>query len=427
MPALAHVLFYAAYATVSLALGLALSRVGGADSAGATLGGLCLFAAFAITHAGLTVAYASNIVKNTEKKLDKKFTGEIDKLRDLQRGLREEIGAIGDQVARLDHTIASRPRIEAPLAAPMETNLIEQLATRLGEVMDQRLDEVRRVSGPAPTAPPKIGPIDIVRDALNENRVELHLQPIVSLPQRRTQFYEGFTRLKDASGRIILPSEFMPAADQAGLTSTIDNLLLFRCVQIVRKLAKQDRRIGIFCNLSPRSLSDEQFFPQFLEFMRDNGDLSASLIFEIGQADYEARGPLEARAMAKLADLGFRFSIDKVTKLDVDLIDMERSGVRFLKAAGSVLIEQFISAGTRPRSNVLKEISHKDVSAIFRRHGIDLIAERIEDEATVVEILELDTPYAQGHLFGAPRAIKDSLMEETAPPAGFVHQMRRSA
>ncbi len=427
MPALAHVLFYSAYATVSLALGLALSRVGGADSAGATLGGLCLFAAFAITHAGITVAYASNIVKNTEKKLDKKFTGEIDKLRDLQRGLREEIGAIGDQVARLDHTIASRPRIEAPLAAPMESNLIEQLATRLGEVMDQRLDEVRRVSGPAPAAPPRIGPIDIVRDALNENRVELHLQPIVSLPQRRTQFYEGFTRLKDASGRIILPSEFMPAADQAGLTSTIDNMLLFRCVQIVRKLAKQDRRIGIFCNLSPRSLSDEQFFPQFLEFMRDHADLSGSLIFEIGQADYEARGPLEARAMAKLADIGFRFSIDKVTRLDVDLIDMERSGVRFLKAAGNVLIEQFIGAGTRPRSNVLKEISHKDVSAIFRRHGIDLIAERIEDEATVVEILELDTPYAQGHLFGAPRAIKDSLMEETAPPAGFVHQLRRTA
>jgi cyclic-di-GMP phosphodiesterase TipF (flagellum assembly factor) len=204
-------------------------------------------------------------------------------------------------------------------------------------------------------------------------------------------------------------------------------MLLFRCIQIVRKLAKQDRRIGIFCNLSPRSLSDEQFFPQFLEFMRDHIDLSGSLIFEIGQADYEARGAMEARAMAKLADLGFRFSIDKVTKLDVDLIDLERSGVRFLKASGTVLIEQFIGAGTRPRSNVLKEISHKDVSAIFRRHGIDLIAERIEDEATVVEILELDTPYAQGHLFGAPRAIKDSLMEETAPPVGFGQTMKRTA
>ncbi|HWA23373.1 MAG TPA: EAL domain-containing protein, partial [Caulobacterales bacterium] len=328
MPVLAHILFYSAYATVSLALGLALSRVGGADSAGATLGGLSMFAAFAITHAGLTIAHATTAVKQTEKRLDRKFTGEIEKIRDVQRDLREELGAIGDQVARLDHTIASRPRIEAPIAPPaLEGSLIDQLAARLGQVVDQRMEEARRVSGPAASGPPKPSPIDIVRDALNDNRVELHLQPIVSLPQRRTQFYEGFTRLKDPSGRIILPSEFMPAADSAGLTSTIDNMLLFRCVQIVRKLAKQDRRIGIFCNLSARSLSDETFFPQFLEFMREHGDLSGSLIFEIGQADYEARGAMEARAMAKLADLGFRFSIDKVTKLDVDLIDLERSGV----------------------------------------------------------------------------------------------------
>jgi cyclic-di-GMP phosphodiesterase TipF (flagellum assembly factor) len=211
----------------------------------------------------------------------------------------------------------------------------------------------------------------------------------------------------------------MAPADQAGLTSTIDNMLLFRCVQIVRKLAKQDRRIGIFCNLSPRSLSDEHFFPQFLDYMRENADLAGALVFEIGQDAYEARGALEARAMAKLADLGFRFSIDKVSRLDVDLIDLERSGVRFLKATGALLIAQFIKEGARPRSNILREIAHRDVAAVFRRHGVDLIAERIEDEATVVEVLELDAPYAQGHLFGPPRAIKDSLMEETAPPPGY--------
>ncbi len=194
MPVLAHILFYSAYATVSLALGLALSRVGGADSAGATLGGLSMFAAFAITHAGLTIAHATTAVKNVEKKLDRKFTGEIEKIRDIQRDLREELGSIGDQVARLDHTIASRPRIEAPAPTPaMEGSLIDQLAARLGQVVDQRLEEVRRVSGPAPamSSAPKPGPIDIVRDALNENRIELHLQPIVSLPQRRTQFYEA--------------------------------------------------------------------------------------------------------------------------------------------------------------------------------------------------------------------------------------------
>jgi cyclic-di-GMP phosphodiesterase TipF (flagellum assembly factor) len=428
MPAIAHALFYAAYAMVSLALGLALGRVGGADSAGATLGGLSLFAAFAITHAGLSAAAAAGAVRAAEKRLEKKFFAEIERIGAAQTRLSEETGALGDQIARLDRVIGERPRIEAP--APItEGALIEQLAAKLGAVMDQRIDEVRRVAGPvgeAPRARPR-DPIDIVRDALNENRIELYLQPIVSLPQRRTAFYEGFTRLKDSAGRIILPNEFMPAAEQAGLASAIDNMLLFRCVQIVRKLAKQDRRIGIFCNLSPSSLSDEAFFPQFLEFMRDNQDLAGALIFEIGQEDYLARRATEARSMAKLADLGFRFSIDKVKKLDIDLLDLERSGVRFVKAAGSVLIDQFVRQGSRPKSNIMREISHRDVAAIFRRHGVDLIAERIEDEPTVVEILELDTPYAQGHLFGAPRPIKDSLMTETAPPPGFFQAARAAS
>jgi cyclic-di-GMP phosphodiesterase TipF (flagellum assembly factor) len=419
MPALAHILFYSAYAMVSVALGLALQRVGGVDAGGATLGGVCLFAAFAITHGGLTAANAVGSVRASEKRLEKKFFSEIERLRVGHHNLSEEVSVLSDQVARIDHTVAERPRLDT---RANESSLIEQLAAKFGQVMDQRIEEVRRVTGPTgetAAAPPKRGPIEIVRDALNENRVELHLQPIVSLPQRRTVFYEGFTRLKDQSGRIIPPSEFLPAAEQAGLTSAIDNMLLFRCVQIVRKLAKQDRRIGIFCNISPSSLSDENFFPQFLEFMQENSDLAGALIFEIGQADFEARGPLEARAMAKLADLGFRFSIDKVEKLDVDLLDLERAGVRFLKAAGSILIDQFIGAGARPKSNILREVSSRDVAAVFRRHGVELIGERIEDEATVVEILELETPYAQGHLFGAPRPIKDSLMEETAPPPGF--------
>ena len=118
MPVLAHILFYSAYATVSLALGLALSRVGGADSAGATLGGLSMFAAFAITHAGLTIAHATTAVKQTEKRLDRKFTGEIEKIRDVQRDLREELGAIGDQVARLDHAIHVRVDQVEPRGRP---------------------------------------------------------------------------------------------------------------------------------------------------------------------------------------------------------------------------------------------------------------------------------------------------------------------
>ena len=130
-----------------------------------------------------------------------------------------------------------------------------------------------------------------------------------------------------------MPAEFLSVAEPGGLVAAIDNLLLFRCVQIVRRLAKQDRKVGIFCNISLARLGDEDFFPQFLEFMADNRDLAGALIFELGQAAFDARGAIEARNMAKLADLGFRFSIDKVTDLDFNFQDLARADVTFVKVA----------------------------------------------------------------------------------------------
>lgn len=414
MPLITHALLYAGYALAALTTGLALVQVGGAEAASATLGALSLFSACAVTHAGLSAAYAAGAIGRSEKKTK----AEIEKLRVTQREATAELDAISERLDRLDAAVTdiAHRRIEAP--AQPEMKMIDQIVDKLGRQMDQRLDEIRRVSGPAPTTHAG-GAIDIVREALEENRVELHLQPTVALPQRRTVFYEGFTRLKDSTGRIILPNEFMPAADRAGLMPLIDNMLLFRCVQIVKKLAQKDRRVGIFCNLAPRALSDEAFFPQFIEFLRDHREMAPSLIFEMPQEAFEGRNGVEARAMGKLSDLGFRFSIDKVTHMDVDLVDMERAGVRFFKAPATVIIEQFVQQGMRPKSAITREISANDVAAIFIRYGIDLIAERIEDEATVVDILELEIPYAQGHLFGAPRAIKESLMEETAPPPGM--------
>jgi cyclic-di-GMP phosphodiesterase TipF (flagellum assembly factor) len=78
-----------------------------------------------------------------------------------------------------------------------------------------------------------------------------------------------------------------------------------------------------------------------------------------------------------------------------------------------------VKKGIRPKSTITREIAPGDVPAVFIRFGIEMIAERIESEDVAAEIVDLDIPYAQGHLFGQPRAIKDSLMDETAPPRGY--------
>jgi hypothetical protein len=94
----------------------------------------------------------------------------------------------------------------------------------------------------------------------------------------------------------------------------------------------------VFCNISAHSLLDAEFFPHFLEFMQQNQELSGSLLFEFSQSTVESAGPLELESMALLHEMGFRFSMDHVTNLDIDLQSLSDRGFRFLKVDAPTLI-----------------------------------------------------------------------------------------
>jgi cyclic-di-GMP phosphodiesterase TipF (flagellum assembly factor) len=66
----------------------------------------------------------------------------------------------------------------------------------------------------------------------------------------------------------------------------------------------------------------------------------------------------------------------------------------------------------------MPDLAAEDFAALTRRYGMQLVAEKVESERQVVDILELEIPFGQGNLFGEPRAIRDSVLAETgSPPA----------
>lgn len=356
---------------------------------------------------------------------------ELASLRDAHGLLTDQLEETQAAIEMLSDSLHRETEAKAE-ALTHEVRLLESLVTKLGDTLDEELAAAQtrvaqsRVAQVAAAAyAPSYAPRDhqatllmhTVREALSENRVDLYLQPVVNLPQRRTMYYESYTRLRDESGRVMMPAEYLTAAETGGMISSIDNMLLLRCVQIVRRLSKAERKIGIFCNVSLASLGDETFFPQFLEFLTQHKDLAGSLIFELGQESFEMRGAVETRNMARLAQLGFRFSIDKVTALDFDFTDLTRSEVKFVKVSAEVLLAYLLDDHARSMVPALKDLHHADYAALTRRHGIELIAEKIEHERQVVDILDLEVGFGQGRLFGEPRAIRDSVLADTPPAA----------
>ena len=404
-----------AYICISLMTAVLVWRIGGGAGAGmaALMGtlGLCFAVQGLIARVGQQSELAGEIEAVREAHLI--LADEIEK---LQSRLTDVVETIAEDALRRSEEIYS------------EVQLLEDVVQHMGERIEAQLSAQVEHAAADSISPQAAALLHTVRAALDAGRVDLYLQAVVSLPQRRTQFYESFSRLRDETGRVLMPAEFLSVAEPGGLVAAIDNLLLFRCVQIVRRLAGQDRKVGIFCNISLASLGDEDFFPPFMEFLGANKDLAGSLIFELGQNAFNARGSVEARNMAKLADLGFRFSLDKVSDLGLDFQDLARADVGFVKIAAPLLLEQIQEDGGRISLKSMPNLAAADYAALARRHGVELVAEKVESERQVVDILELDIGFGQGHLFGEPRPIRDAVLAETEPPTAFIQAtLRRRA
>jgi cyclic-di-GMP phosphodiesterase TipF (flagellum assembly factor) len=102
--------------------------------------------------------------------------------------------------------------------------------------------------------------------------------------------------------------------------------------------------------------------------------------------------------------------------------------VAFVKVAAPLLLEQIQEDGGRISLKSMPNLAAADYAALARRHGVELVAEKVESERQVVDILELDIGFGQGHLFGEPRPIRDAVLAETEPPTAFIQAtLRRRA
>ncbi len=191
---------------------------------------------------------------------------------------------------------------------------------------------------PAEKPKPNMAMRELITSALNANRVELHLQPIVTLPQRQVKYYEAFTRLRDNGGNLIEASAFIPEAVLSGQIARIDNLLLFRSIQVVRRLTSRNRNAILFCNISSQSLVDETFFPGFLEFVKANQDLADVLVFEFSQDDVAHMGGMELESLSSLFEAGFRFSVDQISDMKMDFNSLAGRGFKYGKLHADYLI-----------------------------------------------------------------------------------------
>jgi cyclic-di-GMP phosphodiesterase TipF (flagellum assembly factor) len=343
-----------------------------------------------------------------------------------------EINELGGLVRQLATTVSAHEDLmagNAPVPAPAPVARQEPEAPL--DLM-ATLEEERPAALPPLPAPPPLRPaapaiqtqtanpvqtangrnqtqlLATLRNAIDENRIDIFLQPMVSLPQRKVRFYEAVTRLRDERDQLVAAEEFISIAEASGLIGRIDNMVMLRCVQVLRRLMVRNKEVGVFCNVAASTLGNSTTFAQYLDFLEANRALAPSLVLEFKQSTFRNLGPAETENLAALAQRGFRFSIDHVTDLRIEPRELADRGVRFIKVPASLLLD--------PRQASASDIHPSDLSDLLGRFGIDLIAERIEGERAVIDLLDYDVRFGQGFLFAPPRPLRPEGSSATAAP-----------
>src|SRR3546814_4744858 len=81
-------------------------------------------------------------------------------------------------------------------------------------------------------------------------------------------------------------------------------MLLFRCVQLIRKVQQHNYTTAFFCNVSPATFADRRFFHDFIQYLESCPELAPSLVFELSQDELAAQAEDAQLDLARLRAAG---------------------------------------------------------------------------------------------------------------------------
>jgi cyclic-di-GMP phosphodiesterase TipF (flagellum assembly factor) len=329
---------------------------------------------------------------------------------DRIQALTGEISELGGLVKQLAVSVASHEdMLSARVLAPAPANEPGREQPSTAETANGVAAQVS-VAGKPPSSRSEAHMLAALKSAVEENRIDIYLQPLVTLPQRKVRFYEAVTRMRDENDQVLAADDFIAIAENAGLIGRIDHLVMLRCVQVLRRLMVRNKDVGVFCNMAAATLGNPTIFRQCLDFLEANRALAPSLVIEFKQATFRKLGPTESEHLAAMAQRGYRFSIDHVRDLRIDPRELADRGVRFIKVPAALLLD--------PKRSSASDIHPSDLSDLLGRFGIDLIAEKIEGERAVVDLLDYDVRFGQGFLFAPPRPLRSEAASANGGPPG---------
>ncbi|WKZ13871.1 MAG: EAL domain-containing protein [Gammaproteobacteria bacterium] len=236
--------------------------------------------------------------------------------------------------------------------------------------------------------------------ALKENRFDLHVQPILAVAGRTGDgpALEVFLRLTDEDGKLVLPRQFMQAAERYHLMGSLDRWVVRTALAALGQGAirlPENRSCTI--NLSAQTLGEDDFLEFVVECLDQSQVSPPQICFEVTETALLADLERAERFASVLHGMGCQFGLDdfgsgvgalaSLQGLDIDYLKIDGAFTRDLRPDN--LNGQVVTAITRLAKTV----------------GFRVIAEQVETQADFDALREMGVDYIQGHYVDRPHRI----------------------
>lgn len=265
--------------------------------------------------------------------------------------------------------------------------------------------------GPVPRVEAQMSWLDRITRALDEDRFELHAQPITCLEGGEPFFHEVLVRMIDEQGALVPPATFLYIVERFGLAPRLDAWVIDHALDAMVEQRQRGGRLRLSVNISGASAGDEEITALIARRLKagqlDPGDLMLELTETAAVADI----PKARRFAQEMKALGVRLALD-----DFGVGFGSFSYVKHLPFDVFKLDGQFV------RNAVNDEVDRQIIASVVNlAHGLgkQTVAEWIEDEETVQMLLREGIDFGQGYHLGKPRPLRELLAEldPVAPPA----------
>jgi diguanylate cyclase (GGDEF)-like protein/PAS domain S-box-containing protein len=249
--------------------------------------------------------------------------------------------------------------------------------------------ETPRTRAAVPTA--AHGWRDRISAALRKNGFVLAYQPIVNLHGDPAEFFEVLVRMIGDNGELISAGQFMPAAEQVGLSMDVDRWVVRHAIESLSALHREGRKASFFINICATAFIDKELLPLIGQTLFSTGVKHKYVIFEGDEAAI-ASAPTAAAAFVKaVRQLGCRFSVDSFGKKPHALEMMRGMSLNFLKVDGEI-VRNLVT-------DPVNQDSLRGIVEVAKALNVQTIAKSVEKAENLAMLWNFGLDYVQGNYF----------------------------